>query len=101
MGSGRLPFDTAADAGDLRLRHGFAGKRCVDGRSHVRSRYRLSTARTTVVELAAIDETAIAVEQVEVRRARRLVCARYELRLVVEVRKREALFTREFRHLVR
>src|SRR5688572_2867076 len=68
----RAPLDVAADARLLLRRHGLPGEHLVGRRSQVAAGRRDVVAGTAGVELTAVGETALAVEQEEIRRARRL-----------------------------
>src|SRR6185503_10791163 len=84
----RLPLDVAADRRLLLGGDGPSREDGVEGRPEVLARHGDAVAGTAVVELAAVDETARAVEQEEVGRARGAVGARHGLVLVVQVRER-------------
>src|SRR4051812_85282 len=65
----RLPLDVAADARLLRRRYRRAGEHRIRGRTQVGAGDRMTVARPALVELTAIHEAAIAIEQEEIRSA--------------------------------
>src|SRR5512132_1115996 len=76
----RAPLDAAADARHLVLGHRSAPERRVDRGAQIRAGHRSSVAGPAVVELTAVDETPISVEEEEVGRARGVVGPRDLLR---------------------
>src|SRR5881397_3089857 len=63
----RFPFDIAADAGLLICRDRFGGEDCFKGATQIFSSDGDAVARTAVIELAAIAQALVAIEQVNVR----------------------------------
>ena len=78
-----LPLDIAADRGTLILGNGFARERRVDGGAKVFACDWNAVAGAAGVELAAIGQAKIAVEEKEIRSAGGLVGMSYSLRLVI------------------
>src|SRR5262245_507931 len=64
-----LPLDVAADARTLLFRDGSAGEHGVERGAEVAARHRLAAVGTALVELAAVNELPVFVEQEEIGRA--------------------------------
>src|SRR5690242_13766764 len=84
------PLDTAADAGRLGRVDRPAVEHAIEGVPQIAARDGAAVVRPAVVELSAIHEPAVAVEQKKVRRARCRVGLRDRLALVVAQRKTES-----------
>src|SRR3954451_1811797 len=77
-----FPLDVAAQARALDVTHGVAGKHGVERRPQVLSRDRDRVTGPAPVELAAVNQLLVLVEDVEIGRAGRLVRSGDLLRLV-------------------
>jgi len=85
-----FPLDIAANRWPLILERRLAGERGVNRGAQILAGDGDAIAGAAGVELAAIDEPEIAVEEKEIRGAGGVVGARHGLRLVMEIRKVEA-----------
>jgi len=95
----RLPLDVAAETRRLRRADGLAREHGVERGAQVGAGRRVAT-RAARVELPPIDQPPRAVEEEEVRRARRRVGLRGRLALVAADREGEALLGRHRLHAV-
>src|SRR5688572_8917544 len=95
-----LPLDVAAEAGLLLRRHRFAIQQSIARGSQVLA-VRRAAARPALVELPAVDELALRVEQVQIGRARRVVGSGDTLSGVEQVWKRVADAARLLGHTFR
>src|SRR5215831_8529083 len=75
----RAPLNVATEARLLVLRDRLAGEHGVKCGAQIASRHRHVAPRSRAVELAAVDERALRVEEEEVRRASRVVGLRHRL----------------------
>src|SRR5262245_46341817 len=83
----RLPLDVAANAGALLFARLAAGERRIDGRSQIGAGHGDAAVRPAVVELAAVYEVPIVVEQKEIGRTCSMISFGNILSFIVEIRK--------------
>lgn len=83
-----LPFDIAADARSLVFRNRFASKRRIEGGAQIFSRHRNSVSRAAGVELSAVNEFQIFIEEKKIRRASGSIRLGDRLGFVKKIRER-------------
>src|SRR4029453_17034656 len=98
--SSAFPLDVAAEAGLLVRRYGCTGQQRIARCAEILAG-RCAPARPAVGELAAIDELALPVEQVQVRRTRSVVRLGDALCRIEQIRKRVTGAARFLRHAFR
>ncbi len=79
----RLPLDTAADAGSLIAIDRLAGEYCLDGSAKIMAGNRLVVARSAIVELSMVGQTALLIKKIKFWSTGRVIGFRDLLRLIV------------------
>src|SRR5688500_10870089 len=93
-----FPLDAAADTGVVIARDGLIAEHCVERGPQVAAGHGNAVAGAAVIELAAVHELAMPIEQKEVGRARCLVGFRDFLSRIEQIRERIAGFPFLFTH---
>ena len=81
-----LPLDIATEAGSLCASNGLSIYKCIKCGAEVFAGDGNSVSGAAIIQLAAIDEAMIAVEEKEIGRASRTISVSHGLRFIVEVR---------------
>ena len=95
------PLDVAAETRNLICRNRTSGQDSVYGPAQICSIDRYIVAGPAAIELTAVDQTPLTIEEKEIRRTRRMIGFGHTLRFIEEVREYIANLTDFFPHLFR